>query len=306
MWEEENNMKKVLIFSLLIIMLITPMLLTSALTTISAGTTTNFAILAGSTITNSGTTTVTGDIGLSPGTSFSGAGGVNITGTIHLTDAVALDAKNDLDTVYNQITGLLPVTRIASELGGQTLLPGVYDSADGTFSITGTLTLNAQGNDNAVFIFKAATTLVTASSSDVNLINSATQCQVFWQVGSSATLGTGSSIAGHIYADQSITATTGAEVRGQILARTGAVTLDGNIITNITCSNVSVDTSSSSSEETSSSSSTSTVTSTVNGGTLPDTAANLYQSLIIGISLVIVGITTLVISKHFTKEKIKK
>ena len=107
MWEEKNIMKKIMLFSLSIIMLAVPMLFVSALTTLSVGTTRNFAILAGSTITNTGTTTVTGDIGLHPGTSFTNPEGVNITGTIHLTDAVALDAKNDLDTVFNQISSLL-------------------------------------------------------------------------------------------------------------------------------------------------------------------------------------------------------
>jgi hypothetical protein len=124
---------------------------------------------------------------------------------------------------------------VATELGGQTLNAGVYNSADGTFQITGTLTLDAEGNPNAVFIFQAASTLITASGSSVNLINGANACNVFWQVGSSATLGTNSTFRGTILALATITVTTGVTIDGRALARNGAVTLDTDVITRATC-----------------------------------------------------------------------
>jgi len=124
---------------------------------------------------------------------------------------------------------LLKFRKILTET---TLTPGTYDSADGTFQITGTLTLDAKCDPNGVFIFKTASTLITSSESNVNLINNARMCQTIWKVGSSATLGTNSHIVGHILALTSITANTGATVLGQLLARNGAVTLDTNTITN--------------------------------------------------------------------------
>jgi hypothetical protein len=124
---------------------------------------------------------------------------------------------------------------VPAELGGTTKTAGVYDSADGTFGITGTLTLDAQGDPNAVFIFKTASTLITAGASSVVLVNDAQACNVFWQVGSSATLGTNSTFNGNILALTSITLTTGANVNGRVLARNGAVTLDTNTITKATC-----------------------------------------------------------------------
>ena len=208
--------------------------------TVNLGTTSSFAVLAGSTITNTGPTTINGnaggDVGLYPGTAFPGQAQVTLSGAVHLADSVASLAKDDLVTAYKDAAGRTPVTTIPTELGGTTLTPGVYDSGDGTFQITGTLTLDAQGDPDAVFIFKTASTLITASSSQVSLINSGRPCRVFWQVGSSATLGTDSHFVGHIFALTSITANTGATVQGQLLARNGAVTLHNNIITNVICS----------------------------------------------------------------------
>jgi hypothetical protein len=158
---------------------------------------------------------------------------------VHLADSLASIAKDDLVTAYNDAADRTPVTTIPTELGGTTLAPGVYDSADGTFQITGPLTLDAQGDPDAVFIFKTASTLITASGSSIGLINNARPCRIFWQVGSSATLGTNSHFVGHIFALTSITAQTGATIQGQLLARNGAVTLDRNIVTNVLCSDSS-------------------------------------------------------------------
>jgi len=214
--------------------------------TVSLGTTSSFAVLAGSTITNTGTTIINGsaggDVGLYPGTVFTGKESASVSGAVHLADAVAIKAKDDLVKAYDDAVGRLPVTRIATELGGTTLTPGIYDSADGTFQITGTLTLDAQGDPDVVFVFKTASTLITASSSNVNLINSARFCRIFFAVGSSATLGTNSHFVGHILALTSITANTGATVQGQLLARNGAVTLDNNTITNGICATTPVPT----------------------------------------------------------------
>ena len=150
--------------------------------TVDLGTATRFAVLAGSGITNTGVTTITGDVGTFPTTTETGFGTVTILGTNHMGDAVTQAAKNDLVTAYNDAAGRTPVI-IPTELGGTTLTPGVYASNDGTFQITGTLTLDGNGLENPVFIFQTATTLITALGSSVSLINGALACKVFWQVG---------------------------------------------------------------------------------------------------------------------------
>jgi hypothetical protein len=228
--------KTVVLIILAIILVFGLAWLVKGATTISLGTANNFAILAGSTITNTGISTITGDIGLSPGSSIIGFPPGIINGTQYAsTSAVAIQAKTDLVTAYNNAAGQIPASTVDTELGGTTKTAGIYDSAAGTFGITGTLTLNAAGNANAVFIFKTASTLITANNSSIVLINGAQACNVFWQVGSSATLGTNSTFKGNILALESITLTTGADVEGRLLARNGAVTLDTNTVTKATC-----------------------------------------------------------------------
>jgi uncharacterized repeat protein (TIGR01451 family)/LPXTG-motif cell wall-anchored protein len=232
-----------LLAAVLMVVLAVPATSMAAQPTVGLGTTSSFAVLAGSTITNTGPTTINGsaggDVGLYPGTDFPGRADVTLSGAVHLADSVASVAKDDLVTAYDDAAGRTPVTTIATELGGRTLKPGVYDSGSGTFHITGTLTLDAEGNPNAVFVFKTASTLITASNSSISLVNGARFCRVFWKVGSSATLGTNSHFVGHIFALTSIAAQTGATVQGQLLARNGAVTLDTNTITNGLCAEVS-------------------------------------------------------------------
>ncbi|WP_084770530.1 ice-binding family protein [Streptomyces sp. MOE7] len=194
------------------------------------GTAASFAVLAGSTVTNTGATVVNGDLGLSPGVAVTGFPPGTVTGTIHVNDATAATAKNDLLIAYTNAVGRPVTATVATELGGTTLTPGVYNSASGTFTINGTLTLDGQGDPNAVFIFQTASTLITGAASNVTLINAAQSGNVFWQVGSSATLGANSTLRGSILALTSITVTTGATVDGRTLAASGAVTLDTNTI----------------------------------------------------------------------------
>lgn len=206
--------------------------------TVPLGSASQFAVLAGSGITVAGavnTTTITGDIGTFPTPSISGLGNVVLHGVNHVGDAVTQTAKDSLVTAYNDAAGRPAGFTVATELGGTTVLPGVYDSASGTFGIIGTLTLDAQGDPGAVFIFKTASTLITATASKVVLIGGANACNVFWQVGSSATLATDSELKGTILALTSITLNTRATLEGRALARNGAVTMDANTI-NASCS----------------------------------------------------------------------
>ncbi len=204
--------------------------------TVGMGTAAPFAVLGGQTITNTGPSVISGELGLSPGNASSVTGfppGL-VSGAQHAADAVALQAQNDLTTAYNSAAGRIPATTVSADLGGQTLTPGVYKSTS-SLGLTGTVRLDGQNNTNAVFIFQAGSTLTTASSSVVQLINGATWCNVYWQVGSSATLGTTTSFVGTIMALTSDTLNTGATVMGRVLARNGAVTLDTNTITQPAC-----------------------------------------------------------------------
>lgn len=203
-----------------------------AVAQISLGTAQSFGVLAGSTVTNTGSTTVTGNLGVSPGTAVTGfPPGIVTGGTIHLNDAAAAQAQSDVTTAYNAIAGTAcNVDLTGQNLGGLTLTPGVYCFSSSA-QLTGTLTLNALGNPNSLFIFKIGSSLTTASGSSVQVINSGSDCNVFWQVGSSATLGTSTSFVGNILALTSITLTTGANVSGRVLARNGAVTMDTNHVT---------------------------------------------------------------------------
>lgn len=193
----------------------------------------SFAVLGGSTVTNTATpTVVTGNLGVSPGSAVTGfPPGTVVGGSIHAADAAAAQAQTDLTTLYNDLAGEACNTDLTGQdLGGLTLTPGVYCFSTSA-QLTGTLTLDGQGNPNAVFLFKIGSTLTTASASSVLLVNGASSCGLFWQVGSSATLGTGTSLAGSIVALTSITLNTGSGVTGRLLARNGAVTLDDNHVT---------------------------------------------------------------------------
>ncbi len=188
----------------------------------------SFAVLGGSAVTNTGATVIVGDLGIWPNTasSITGFPPGTVNGTTHAGDAVAMQAQSDLTTAYNNLAGQACNRDLTgTDLGGLTLTPGVYCFTS-TAQLTGILTLDAQGNPNAVFIFKIGATLTTASASSVRVISGGSNCNVFWQVGSSATLGTGTAFVGNILALDSITATTGSSVSGRVLARNGAATLD--------------------------------------------------------------------------------
>lgn len=206
--------------------------------TIRQGTTSTYGVLAATTVTNTGATTISGtagsDIGLSPGSSYTNTGTMTIGGTTHITDSAASIAQTDLVVAYNDLSIPTAVTLTNLDLGGQTLTPGAYASGS-SFANSTNLTFDALGDPTAVFIIKAVSTVITSSASTMTMVNGAQACNVFWQVGSSATLGTNSTFIGHIYALTSITATTGATIYGQLLARNAAVTLDNNTIVNNAC-----------------------------------------------------------------------
>jgi hypothetical protein len=194
----------------------------------------NFSVLAGTTVTNTGSTVVSGDVGVCPGTAVTGFPPGLAGGTIHLADGVASLAQATLTAGYIDAAGRSGGTAVAGDLVGQTLTSGVYTSTS-SLANSGDLTLDAQGNPSAVFIFQISSTLTTGSGSHVVLANGAKACNVFWQVGSSATLGTNSVFKGTIMALTSITVTTGVNLEGRALARNGAVTLDTDVITGCTC-----------------------------------------------------------------------
>ena len=223
--------------------------------TVPLGATSTFAILAYSLISDAGAASIIngaggGDVGLSPtsGAAITGLTSAHVSGTIYVVSAdgpagyvinpsLLTTAKNNLDAAYSNAAGRTPTETFTgnNSLAGKTLTSGVYAFASGTTDLDGTLTLDAQGDENAVFIFQASSSLITSSASRVELINSARYCRVFWVVPSSATLGSDSTFVGHIFAYASISVTSGTTVYGQLLARTGAVTLDHDTITNGPC-----------------------------------------------------------------------
>ncbi len=212
----------------------------AAATVVPLGTAGQFAVLAGSGITNTGASTIVGDTGSSPTSSETGfaacpgANCVTLTGTNHTApnpnDAVTQQAKTALTTAYTNAAGQGPTTQIPTELAGQKLVAGVYNSASGTFGMSGTLALDGANNPNSVFIFQTATTLITGVTGNVSLINGASSCNIFWKVGSAATLGAGSTFRGTILAHDNISLGNAVTVDGRLLggeqaSGTGAVTL---------------------------------------------------------------------------------
>ncbi len=197
---------------------------------INLGAASSFAVLAGSTVTNTGPSTIYGSLGVSPGSAITGfPPGLVSGGTLHAADAVVLQAQSDLTTACNAAAGQLGGIDLSGQhLGGLTLTPGIYGFAASAQS-TGTLTLDALGDPNAIFVFQMGSTLTTASNSTIAFISGGQDGSLYWQVGSSAALGTGTAFAGSILALTSITLNTAASIDcGRALARNGAVTMDSN------------------------------------------------------------------------------
>jgi hypothetical protein len=199
---------------------------------VGLGATSTFAVLAGSTVTNTGLTTVTGDLGVSPGSAVTGFGpGVVSGGAIHAGDTAAAQAEAALTVAYNDLAGrtTAPVT-VAGNQGGSTLSPGLYKSTGSLEISSGDLTLDAKGDANAVFIFQIASTLTVTTGRHVVLAGGAKASNIFWQVGTSATIEANAIFKGSVLADQSISVKTAANIEGRLLARIGGVTLQGNTI----------------------------------------------------------------------------
>ena len=197
---------------------------------VGLGTVGTYSVLGGQAVTNTGPSILGGNLGVSPGTSITGFPPGIYGGTKHAADAQAAQAQSDLLIAYDDAAGRAPTASVAGDLVGRTLTAGVYNSS-GPLALSGTLTLDGQGDPNAVFIFQIASTLITASASSVKVLNGAQACHVYWQVGTSATLGTTSSFKGTIMALTSIAVTTGTVVEGRALARNGEVTLNNNVFT---------------------------------------------------------------------------
>jgi hypothetical protein len=249
-------------------------------TNINLGDAKSFAVLGGSAVTNTGPTVLKGtagnNAGVYPGTSLTESTLISMEGgTKYLaSESQVSNAQTALTAAYLDAAGRTPTTTIPTELGGTTLISGVYSSTAGTFGITGTLILDAQNDPTSVFIFQMESTLTTANNSNIQLVNGADACNIYWQVGSSATLGTNSHLEGHVLALASITATTGATINGSLLARDGAVTLDTNTITNNLCDE------------------------TTTPSPLPETASPLEFIILMGGVLVIAGVAGLILKKN--------
>jgi len=198
---------------------------------VTLGTAGSYAVLAGSTVTNTGSSVLTGNLGVSAGCAVTGFPPGSVSGAVNACNGASGQAQRDLTTAYNQAMGLKPTaTLTGKDLGGMVLTPGVYFFASSA-QLTGTLTLNNLGNPNALFVFQIGSTLTTASNSSVIFSSSLTDPNVFWQVGSSATLGTTTTFTGNILALTSITLNNGASIGcGSALAINGAVTLNNNVI----------------------------------------------------------------------------
>ena len=194
------------------------------------GTAANFGVLGGSTVASTGATVINGHLGVSPGSAITGFPPGIVNGTTYAGDAFAAQAHNDAWAAYTMLVAFTGATDLTGlDLGGRTLAPGVYNF-NTSAQLTGNLVLDGQGQANPVFVIQIGSTLTTASASSISLINGATYDNVFFQVGSSATLGAGTEFWGNIVALTSDTLNTGASVNGRVFAINGAVTLDGNVI----------------------------------------------------------------------------
>ena len=206
-------------------------------TTVDLATAGSYSVLGAQAVTNTGGSVLAGDLGVSPGTDLSGFAAATVLGAVHATDAHAAQAQSDVTAAYLDAAGQAADATLVSDIGGLMLSPGVYTVAS-ALAMTGTVTLDGGGDPDSVFIFQIPSTLVTATGATVALVNDATSCNVFWQVGDSATLDTTTTFVGTIMALTSISTGTGTTVEGRALARTGAVTLDSTTFTRGACDGV--------------------------------------------------------------------
>ncbi len=230
--------------------------------TVPLATAGNYSVLGGQTVTNTGPSVLGQSLGLSPGTSITGFPPGTVLGTTDTTNAAAAQAQSNLTAGYNNAAGRPIDATTTADLANLTLQGGVYAGpSHGALSLSGPLTLDGAGDPTTVFIFQTNSSLITASGSTVALINGAQECNVFWQVGSSATLGTGSTFTGNILALTSITVNNSVTVHGRALARNGAVTLDNDTFTSPSCATSPVTTTTT----------TATSATTAPGGAVPGT-----------------------------------
>lgn len=261
--------------------------------TVQLATSANYAVLAGATVTNTGNSVLDNSLGLWPGSSITGfpPGLVLAPGTTDTTNAAAQQAQSDLTAAYLDAAARPVDATISSQLANLQLIPGVYSGpSKSPLLLSGPLVLDGQGDRNAVFIFQTDSTLITESASTITLINGAQECNVFWQVGSSATLGTGSVFTGNILALTSIAVTTGVTIHGRALARNGEVTLDNDIFTKPTCEQAA-------SPTTTSTSPPATVSVT---DTLPATGRSIRASSTFALVAVVVGTAALIVARRKT------
>ncbi|MHB8362607.1 MAG: ice-binding family protein [Patescibacteria group bacterium] len=295
------------------VLLLSPIQIHATGTAPSLGTAGSFSVLGSSTVTNTGSSVLTGNLGVSPGTAITGFPPGIVNGKTYAAGSVPLQAQGDITAAYIDLAGQSCSSTnnlTGQDLGGKSLTPGVYCYSSSA-QLTGTLTLNGEGNTSSVFIFQMGSTLTTATNSSISLINGAQACNIFWQVGSSATLGTYTNFKGNILALTSITFDTGANSDGGAYARNGAVTLDGNTITQAPCATTA------SSTGTTGSTGTSTPASTTNKNlTLPNTGFDTPTYIMFGIGLIIFLsgliygyynniLNIAVIRKKFNKSKVR-
>ncbi len=268
--------------------------------TVPLATAANYSVLGGTTVTNTGPSVLGQSLGVSPGSAavgFAGPPEGTVLGTIDLANAVSAQAQSDLTIAYNNADGRVPeFLQTNPDLVGQTLIPGVYAAtAMAPLSLSGQLVLDGQGNSAAVFIFETDSTLITGPGSTILLINGASECNIFWQVGSSATIATGSSFVGTILALTSISVQTGAVVHGRALARNGAVTLDNNVFTAASCV---PSTATAPAAPTTTTIPLVTTVSVVTNVTLPRTGNDVGTTPLIGSAALVIGATALVLARR--------
>jgi len=248
----------------------------AAASPVDLGTAASFVVLGGTTVTNTGSSVLNGDLGVAPGTSLTGFGlPAVVNGATHDNDAVAAQGQADLTTAYTVAAGQ-PVAPAADltgqDLGGKTLVAGAYRYSSSA-QLTGPVTLDAQGDAAAQFVILIGSTLTTASASSVVLVNGASPCNVYWQVGSSATLGTTTAFQGNLMALSDITLDSGASVIGRVMARNGAVTLIDNVLSRPGCAATGTGTSGGTGTTTTTTTTTATTAPVTTGAAVPRPAA---------------------------------